>query len=435
MKKFFALVLSLAMIAALAACGSASAPAASAAASAPAASAPAEKVSLTWWAFPTFGTDGAYEKQVIDAFTAAHPEISLELVTIDFTSGPEALTSAIEGGTAPDILLDAPGRIIEYGRAGKLAKLDDLFTADFASDVNNEALLNACKADGIPYMYPLSSAPFYMGLNKEMLEKADALKYVNLEGDRTWTTDNFVKMCQALRDAGVAQTPGIVYCGAQGGDQGTRALVNNLYSSTIIGSDGKWNIDEKGIKALTLLQSMVADKSLDAGLSYAAADELQQFQAETCAMTFCWGTSNAKNYASDTHTAISVPFPSDDGVPSLEYLVNGLCVFNNGDEAKIAAAKTFLQFLCDDAQWGPKSVQQTGAFPVRTSFGNLYTGNDEMTLLSSWTKYYGTYYNTAKNFSVMRTEWWNMLQRIFQGGDVAAEAAVYNTNSNAASAG
>lgn len=429
MKKFIALALSALMaMFAFAGCGSSasSTPASGSTAS----SAAAQPVSLTWWAFPTFGTDGAYEQKLIDAFTAKNPEISIELVTIDFTSGPEALTSAIEGGTAPDILFDAPGRIIEYGRAGKLVALDDMFTADFVKDVGSEELLNACKADGTAYMYPLSSAPFYMGLNKEMLEKADALQYVNLEGDRTWTTENFVKMCQALRDAGVAQTPGIVYCGAQGGDQGTRALVNNLYSSTIVGKDGKWNIDDNGIKALTLLQDMVKDKSLDAGMSYAAADELQQFQAETCAMTFCWGTSNAKNYKSEDYTAISVPFPSEDGKPALEYLVNGFCVFDNGDTAKAEAAKKFLQFICDDAEWGPQSVKQTGAFPVRTSFGNLYEGDEEMTLLSTWTQYYGTYYNTTPGFATMRTEWWNMLQRIFQGGDVAAEVQTYITNSN-----
>lgn len=429
MKKFIALALSALMaMSAFAGCGSSasSTPASGSTAS----SAAAQPVSLTWWAFPTFGTDGAYEQKLIDAFTAKNPEISIELVTIDFTSGPEALTSAIEGGTAPDILFDAPGRIIEYGRAGKLVALDDMFTADFVKDVGSEELLNACKADGTAYMYPLSSAPFYMGLNKEMLEKADALQYVNLEGDRTWTTENFVKMCQALRDAGVAQTPGIVYCGAQGGDQGTRALVNNLYSSTIVGKDGKWNIDDNGIKALTLLQDMVKDKSLDAGMSYAAADELQQFQAETCAMTFCWGTSNAKNYKSEDYTAISVPFPSEDGKPALEYLVNGFCVFDNGDTAKAEAAKKFLQFICDDAEWGPQSVKQTGAFPIRTSFGNLYEGDEEMTLLSTWTQYYGTYYNTTPGFATMRTEWWNMLQRIFQGGDVAAEVQTYITNSN-----
>ena len=52
------------------------------------------------------------------------------------------------------------------------------------------------------------------------------------EDTRTWTTDNFVKAMETIRDSGLAAVPGIIYCGGQGGDQGTRALVNNLYSGT-----------------------------------------------------------------------------------------------------------------------------------------------------------------------------------------------------------
>ena len=370
MKKFLALALTLVMVLSLAACGSKKeeTPAPADEGKEPAAA----QTEIVWWAFPTFGVDSGYEQELADAFMAANPDVKIVVETIDFQSGPDALTSAITAGTAPDILFDAPGRIIEYGNAGNLVALDDMI-ADLKGDLTSESLMETCVgADGSYYMYPISSSPFYMGLNKEMLEKADALQYVNLEGDRTWTTENFVKMCEALRDAGVCMTPGIVYCGAQGGDQGTRALVNNLYSGTIVGSDGKWNVGENGVKALELLKTMYDNKSIDAGFSMAAADELQQFQQETCAMTFCWGTSNAKSYASEDYTQISVPFPSDDGVPELEYLVNGFCVFDNGDDAKAAAAKRFIAFICDDAEWGPKSVTQTGAFPVRASFGNLY---------------------------------------------------------------
>lgn len=431
LKKTLALLLAGAMMTGLAACGNGSTPASSNSASAPSASTPAaQEVTITWWAFPTFGINSGYEQELINAFKAVHPEITVELNTIDFQAGPEALASAIEAGAAPDVLFDAPGRIIEYGRAGKLVALDDLFTADFAADVGNEDLLNACKADGTAYMYPLSVAPFYMGLNQEMLESADALQYVNLEGDRVWTTDDFVKMCEALRDAGVAQVPGIVYCGGQGGDQGTRALVNNLVGSSILGASGKWNIDDNGIKSLTLLQDMVANKSLDANTAYVASDELQAFQNEVCAMTFCWGTSAEISYAAEDYTQIAVPFPSDDGKPTLEYLANGFCVFDNKDATKAEAAKTFIQFICDDAEWGPKSVVKSGAFPVRSSFGDLYPGDEHKALLASWTQYYGPYYNTLPNFATMRVEWWNMLQRIFAGGDVASEVAVFNENSN-----
>lgn len=192
MKKIIALGLALVLTLSLAACTTQPAtPPAAPAPEAPAAgesSAPAEPaaapVEITWWAFPTFGVDTGFEQSLIDAFQAANPGITVKLSILDFTSGPEALASAIEAETAPDILFDAPGRIIEYGRAGKLVKLDDMFTDEYAKDVGNNDLLDACKADGVAYMYPLSVAPFYMGLNKEMLEKADAMQYVNLEGDR-----------------------------------------------------------------------------------------------------------------------------------------------------------------------------------------------------------------------------------------------------------
>ena len=44
------------------------------------------------------------------------------------------------------MLFDAPGRIIQYGKNGKLADLNDLFTEDFVKDVNNENIIQASKA-------------------------------------------------------------------------------------------------------------------------------------------------------------------------------------------------------------------------------------------------------------------------------------------------
>ncbi len=51
-------------------------------------------VEITWWAFPTFAQDGSnpagtYEQEIIDAFQAKNPDITVKLETIDFTSGPE----------------------------------------------------------------------------------------------------------------------------------------------------------------------------------------------------------------------------------------------------------------------------------------------------------------------------------------------------------
>ncbi len=186
------------------------------------------KTEITWWAFPVFTQEkasdgvGTYEKEIIKAFEKANPDIKVKLETIDFKSGPEKITTAIEAGTAPDVLFDAPGRIIQYGKNGKLAELNDLFTNDFVKDVNNNQIIQASKAGDKAYMYPISSAPFYMALNKKMLKEAGVLDLVK-EG---WTTADFEKVLKALKAKGY--TPGSLFSNGQGGDQGTRAFIANL---------------------------------------------------------------------------------------------------------------------------------------------------------------------------------------------------------------
>ena len=97
-------------------------------------------------------------------------------------------------------------------------------------------------------------------------------------------------------------------------------------------------------------------------------------------------------------------------------------MFDNGNAAKADAAIRFIQFICDDPEWGPKAVVASAAFPARASFGNLYGDDPEYALLSSWTQYYGPYYNTRPKFAQMRTQWWNMLQYVSTGDKTVAKA-------------
>lgn len=390
----------------------------------------AQTTEITWWAFPTFATvdetSGKYEQSLIDAFQAANPDITVKLEMIDFQSGPEKITTAIEGGTAPDVLFDAPGRIIDYGKNGKLANLNELFTDEFKADVNNENLINACSDGTDYYMYPLSAAPFVMAYNKTLLEKEGLLDMINLEGDRTWTTEQFTALNTALAEKG-AMGP-IVFCQNQGGDQGTRAFIQNLFSAQMVSPDlTEWTLNsEAGIKALQYAVDEVKAGHLTDGITYNGGGAIEQFVAGTVSGTLLWSPGLDKNNAAALEAsgieAIALPLPSDDGTPELEYLVNGFAVFNNGDDAKIEAAKKFIQFLADDETFGPQNVLATNAFPVRSSFGNLYEGNENMGFYASLAKYYGTYYNTIDGFAGMRPAWWGNLQAALTGEKTAEEA-------------
>ncbi|OTO01282.1 ABC transporter substrate-binding protein [Enterococcus sp. 5B3_DIV0040] len=382
---------------------------------------------ITWWAFPTFTQEssddgvGTYEKKIIAAFEKENPDIKVNLETIDFTAGPEKITTAIEAGTAPDILFDAPGRIIEYGKNGKLVKLDDLFTDEFVKDVNNDQIIRASKADDTAYMYPISSAPFYMALNKKMLRDAGVLDLVK-EG---WTTSDFEKVIKALKDKGY--NPGSFFANGQGGDQGPRAFFANLYSSTITDENvTKYTTDtESSIKSMETIKKWIDEGLLMNGSQYDGSADIQNFANGQTSFTVLWSPAQPDTQAKLLEASgveyVEVPFPSDDGTPALEYLINGFAVFNNNDEKKIEASKKFIQFICDDETWGPKNVIRTGSFPVRSSFGKLYD-DGRMETISDWTKYYSPYYNTIDGFAEMRTLWFPMVQSISNGDEKPAAA-------------
>lgn len=422
MKKFLRLFLTSAAVLSLAACGSSSS-----SEKTDTAESSSDVTEITWWAFPVFTQEnaddgvGTYETSIIEAFEKANPDIKVKLETIDFTSGPEKITTAIEAGTAPDVLFDAPGRIITYGKSGKLAELDDLFTDDFIKDVNNDNLIQASKAGDTAYMYPISSAPFYMALNKAMLEDAGVLDLVK-DG---WTTDDFEKVIKALKDKGY--NPGSLFANGQGGDQGTRAFLANLYSGSVTDAEvTKYTTDQPNfVKALEKAAGWIKDGYMMNGSQYNGGDDIQNFANGQTSYTILWAPSQngiqAQLLEASKVEVVEVPFPSEDGKADLEYLVNGFAVFNNGDEAKVAAAKKFIQFICDDEEWGPKNVVRTGAFPVRTSYGKLYD-TKRMETISTWTEYYSPYYNTIDGFAEMRALWFPMLQAVSNGEESAADA-------------
>ena len=401
-------------------------------------------VELNLWSFNVGGfAEASNWEPIIAAFNEQNPNIKITVTPINYQDGDQKLTSAITAGTGPDIIFEGPERIVgNYAREGLMVDLSDLWETG-GSDIA-EGISSVSQLDGTYYMYPLSVAAHCMAINYEAFEAAGALQYID-EETRTWTTDNFVKAMEAVRDAAAAgtiniNTPGIIYCGAQGGDQGTRALVNNLYSDYFVNEDGTAYTanSENNVKALKLLQDMVNNGSMSANASFAAADELQAFANQTCAVSFCWNYANYTQYAAQTQfTPFAMAFPSDDGKPELEMAgPYGFGVFNNKDEAKIEAAKKFVQFVCDDQTTGIEAVKATGFFPVHADWGDVYAGDADAETRAPFalmSDYLGRYYNLTGGWTEQRGYWWPMLAEIMTtGADVqtAADNFVQQANAN-----
>ena len=444
-KKVAALVLASAMTLGLAACGNgnSSTPSQSSGGASSSGTTSSSATEISLWSFNIGGfTEASNWDSLIAAFNEANPDIKVTVTPINYQDGDQKLTSAITSGSGPDIIFEGPERIVgNYAREGLMVDLSDLWETG-GSDIA-EGISSVSQLDGTYYMYPLSVAAHCMAINYEAFKAAGALQYID-EETRTWTTDNFVKAMEAVRDAAAAgtiniNTPGIIYCGAQGGDQGTRALVNNLYSDYFVNEDGTAYTanSENNVKALKLLQDMVNNGSMSANASFAAADELQAFANQTCAVSFCWNYANYTQYAAQTQfTPFAMAFPSDDGKPELEMAgPYGFGVFNNKDEAKIEAAKKFVQFVCDDQTVGVEAVKATGFFPVHSDWGDVYTGDADAETRAPFalmSDYLGRYYNLTGGWTEQRGYWWPMLTEIMTtGADVQTAADKYAAQANA----
>ena len=391
----------------------------------------AKDVEITFWNFPNFTGDsefgkGDYDKELIKAFEAKNPGIKVNFTMIEFTDGPAKLETAIQSKTNPDIVYDAPGRIIDWASKGYLAPLDDM--ADKAK--LNQAAVGASSFEGKLYLYPQGVAPFLMGANRGMLKDWGLDNQLPLDKpDRSWTLAQYEKLLTDIaakaKESGKDIAPAILYAKSQGGDQGPRAYISNLFGSWITDAKvSKYTInDEAGVKAMEWAKSAYDKGLLGKGIALDAGASIEAFRSGLAATTILFPVNLYKQEKAkaDGIDAVLLPFPTSNGKLQLEYLVAGPCVFDNGDKDKIAASKKFIDFMINDANWGTRTLKATGTFSAKLNETGLYDDR-ELAYAESMSGFYGPYYNTIPGFAQMRPLWFPMVQSVLNGDAKPKEA-------------
>ena len=414
MKKIIALALALVMVIGLCACSvqktEETKPAetqAAAPAETQAAAPEAAPVEISLWTYPIGKwTDEATVSALLADFNAAYPNITVKVEYLDYTNGDDKVNTAIEGGQAPDIVMEGPERLIaNWGAKGLMVDLKDIVPAG-----TYDSIISSCtSANGEVYEMPVCMIAHCMAINRDVFEAAGALQYLN-EETHTWNSvEDFFKAVQAVADAGNDYV-GVIYCGGQGGDQGTRALITNIGGGTYANADHTeyTYASQENAEALAKLY---AQDGIEFDTAIVASDEIQNFVNGTFQMAFCWNISQEVNNADAlTFDVLPMAFPSDT-TPSLQGGIWGFGVFDNGDAAKIEAAKTFIQFMTEDDAQYTKAVEATTFAPVRDVEG-IYATNELFPEYSLLSPLMGDYYQITKGWTTARTEWWNMLQRV-----------------------
>ena len=378
---------------------------------------PNKKVEITYWDFPQFTKDKEFKKTeefdaaLIKAFEAKNPNIKVNYQKIEFTDGPAKIETAIQSKTAPDVIYDAPGRVIAWAAKDLLVPLDEVDKSKL-----NDAAVKASSYKDKLYLYPQGVAPFLMGVNKDLTDKLGVTDLLPLnKQDRSWNVEEYEKFLKAVKQKDSSITPALFYTKSQAGDQGPRAFVANLYNSWITDDAiSKYTInDANGVKGLEWVKKAYDDGLLGQGVALEAKDALEAFKSGRAATTILFSPGIAASHASGFNYKF-LPFPNNGGKAKYDYLVAGPAIFDNGDADKAAAAKKFVDFMVNDKDWGKRTLLASGNFSAKKGETGLYD-SEELKFAEGLTGQYAPYYNTIPGFAKMRPLWFNMVQGVLNG--------------------
>ena len=415
MKKFFALLLALVMVLSLAACSVEKAPEDGDDAAA--------TTELTLWTYPIggWGDQATVDALMADFEAATGIKVSVEYLT--YADGDDKVNTALEGGAAPDLIMEGPERLVaNWGAKGKMVNIADLFDETDKAELNPAALAACFADDATAYEYPLVMTAHCMAINKTVFEAAGAMQYID-EATHTWKSVADFEAAIAAVYAHTGKTVGAVYCAGQGGDQGTRALVNNLCGGTFTNPEHTaytWGSEEN----IAALKKLYDNPAIAFDASLVGGDEIAQFYNGTFNVAFCWNIAqqlnpNTANTGAEKTASgddiMFMAFPSDDAA-KLQGGIWGFGIFDNGDAAKIEAAKTFIKYFCD-SEATAAAVKAANYFAVRETaegadLSTIWADNAIMAEYNVLMPLLGDYYQVTTGWAEARTAWWNMLQAV-----------------------
>lgn len=383
-----------------------------------------EDTELTLWTFPVgnWGNPTAVAN-MLAGFHREYPDVHISVEYLTYDNGDERIKQAVLDGNAPDLILEGPERLVaNWGEKGWMVDLSDLWESDKAGEIYDN-VREACRdKDGAYYEFPICMSAHCMAINYDMFREAGALQYID-EETHTWTTEGFIEAVRALTAYG-QEKAGVVYCKNQSGDQGTRALVTNLYGGAFTDDTHTvYTVDsEENRKALQLLYDL---EGITFEPSLSSADAIDLFCKKETAMCFCWNVSievqQTINHPDLDFEVFPIAFPTNGEKPELQGGIWGFGIFENGSPERIEAAKNFIRYITENEDSYARAVLAASYWPVR-DMENLYENDMLMTEYSTFTPYMGDYYQVAPGWAEARTAWWQMLAKIEAGTDISEAA-------------
>jgi len=234
-------------------------------------------IAFTFWG-PDFYQQ--FTTTMVDAFTAAHPEVPVSLQPAEWGGYWDKLAISVAGGTTPDVINMDGKYIAEYSGRGVLADLEALEGLDLSGI--DDADLDAGRVDGTLTGISTGSNAWVVVVNPQLFADAG----VEIPDDTTWTWDDYVQTATRISESGVAT-------GVTGG--GSYADLTVFLRQR---GEDLWAADGMGCREESLaawfqlykdLQDSGATLAADAAVEDGSATlEQQAFSTARSAMSWTW---------------------------------------------------------------------------------------------------------------------------------------------------
>lgn len=323
---------------------------------------------------------GLGEVEVYDLFVAASEmfaaqydkyDVNFEISRYDYLDEKEQLVDKYGTEEAADIFYAGSWNVPDYVANGWLVPLDDIIDDELRSDID-ETIWEQNSIDGKVYTLPYQQLQNTLVVNAAMMVAAGLEKYIpEKDTIAQWSLDDFDTVFHELKES-ITEENRYVFLMYAANNQGDSHIMTLLRSrgGTLYDENGRFAVNTpEGIEALKWMKSLDEE-----GITPMGAENLElldcvnlfnngQLAISLANLTNLW---DAWNKGID---AFAVNFPSLDGKGYCTSSTNGFCVFDNGDEDKIQAAKDFIRFIYTDEELMKYTL---GTLPVNHSVIEKY---------------------------------------------------------------
>ncbi|WP_346906888.1 ABC transporter substrate-binding protein [Faecalicatena orotica] len=333
---------------------------------------------------------GIGEAEIYDLFVDAFErfknqydkyDVDLKIGRYNYVDEKEQLADKYGTDEAADIFFSGSYNTPTYVSDGWLIPLDDIIDEDLQKDID-ENIWEQCSIDGQVYVMPFQQLQNTLLVNKEMMERAGLDEYIPAEDTiAQWSTKEFNVILQRLQETLDPEKEFVLmmYAANNQGDSHIMTLLR-AYGGTLYDEEGDFAVDTpEGIAALEWLKDLN-----DKGITPKGAENMELIDCVNLfnngQMALCMGNlTNLWDIWDKGLDVFAANFPSMDGKGYATSSVNGFCIFDNGNEDKIQAAKDFIRYIYTDEDLMKYTL---GTLPVNHSVTEKY--QDEIRMLKAY---------------------------------------------------